>query len=268
MIHFWQDEVSKHWQEHPIQVSDLNATVKINTYSIDLHLSNGNPKPVEGQIHISGKENMVIYINNKKYFLVSDKSIGLDFSDYINIVCPLDSIAAAPIVIAADFLDTDLVIDPTQGLQEKIKEKITSGKDLSNAKKQNGDLLIAGNYNAKELDEIAKTINTLAATAGQLGHESANSKSGNQITANGTVALAVSGSVSGNLWTETGNTLGDLFYSIKKGFTEVTAFVINKVKEGVQFVIEIAGKVVNWIVDTAKGAFAFLERIWEKLSIL
>lgn len=275
LVHFWQDAISKNWQESSVNIADLNATVKINTYSIDLHLNNTSGAILNDQIHISGKENMILYINNKKYFLTQNEKVSLNFTDYINIVYPIDSIAAASLVITANFLETDIVIDPTLGVQEKIKEKIKSGKDLVTAKRQDGKPLLTKNYDIQTLDEIAATISIVAATAGTLE----SSQTGNlsfsgdgpeplaQLNFQGKTALAAHKLTAGNWLAETGSAIGDLFYSIKKGFIEVTGFVVNKIKEGVQFMIEIAGKVVKWIASTAKAAVEFLERIWEKVKV-
>jgi len=253
LIQFWQDAVSKNWQEHEVNIADLNKTVKINSYSVDLHFTNTSA-PISDQIHIFSKENRILYVNNKKYFLSPGSKVSLDFTDYINIVCPVDSIAAAPVHIDAAFLDEPLVVDLSRGVQEKMKEKIKSGKDLAAARKQDGTPLISGNYDTHALDQLAAAISLTANAAVQLDKKPA-----------GGISLPARSAY--GFSEDRGYTIGDILYSIKKGFVKVSSFIINKVKEGVQLVIEIGGKVLKWIANTAKDALSFIERLWESTKV-
>ncbi|RBL89761.1 hypothetical protein [Chitinophaga flava] len=264
LVHFWQDAVSKNWQEMAVGVANLDNSVELNTYTTEVNFSKEVPSAqANGKISISSKENTILYINNKKHFLTIGKHIELDYINRINIICPVDSLAAPAITISAPFLDAPLHIEPAKGIAEKLTEKIKSGADLRSAKKQNGELLLKGSFDPKKLDSVASAINNIAGTAITLSGQGKENPPNaiTQVTFGGTIpADAI-------FLTDIGNTIGDIFYSIKKGFMEITRFFIEKVAQGVQFIIEVGGKVIRWIANAAKDAIIFLEKVWEKVKV-
>lgn len=275
LVHFWQDAVSTTWQETPIGVADLDSTIELNTYSTEVNFSKEvSSVQVDGKISISCEQSTVLYINNKKHFLTTGNEIELDYINRIHIICPTDSLAAPVITISAPFLDAPLHIDPARGVAEKLKEKIKSGADLGRLKKQNGELLVKGNFDKKTLDKVASAINHIADTAVTLGGQHTEPSnpgqshlvmqaafSDNLVMAGGTIPAGTT------FLTDIGNAIGDIFYSVKKGFMEITDFIIEKIGQGVQFIIEVGGKVIRWIAKAAKDAMSFLEKVWEKVKV-
>jgi hypothetical protein len=184
----------------------------------------------------------------------------LDYTQKINFIYPTESIAVPTVTLSSNLLDTDIKIDPTAGIRTAFKTKIQSGNDLKQAKRQDGSPLLRENFDATELDEIAtKMTQTLAA-----GDDLVNASPAKQ---QALTSPQLQESVDGGAIASIGNALGDIWHSVKKGFTKVTNFIVNKVKEGIQFVIEIGGKIYKWVAQAVKDAVAFLERIWEKVKV-
>lgn len=274
LVHLWQDGVSKSWHETPVSVNDdvLKNALSVDSYTIDLNLVNENNTTITDSLQIGSKENLVLYINNRKYHITPSAPLALPFNNKYNIILPTDSLAVPEITVTAPYIDNAIVIDATVQIRQKIAEKIKTGSDIASAKKQDGTPLISGSYDAKTLDSIAKAIKNVSENADKIKggtlprRDEGKDERATQIAAlnfqNGTGAVA---QPSGGLLS--GNAIGDILYAIKKGYETVTSFVVNAVSDGLQFVMEIGGKMIKWIAQAAKDAVAFLERVWEKVKV-
>ncbi|MGZ3943781.1 MAG: hypothetical protein ACXVJB_02505 [Mucilaginibacter sp.] len=259
LIHLWQDSVSKTWHEDDVSVDNLDDVMLINSFTIDLNFINEKTDNIiTDPITIQSRQNFAIYINNKKYQLLSALPIELPYADYYNIVYPADSIAVPEITILAPFLDEAIVIDPTASLKEKISTKIRTGADLANAKKQDGTPLISGTYDMATLNEAAQTIHNVSSK-----REKANGSEAASLAKGGDSQIIMANQQP----FETGNALGDFLYSARKGFDAITNFTVNIVNDALQFVVEIGEKALKWMAKAASDIMSFLEKVWEKLKV-
>lgn len=264
-IHIWQDIVSKSWSEAVLSVEDLKDMREVNSYTIDVNLTNYGSVAIMDPVLISCKENFYVYINNRKYLLSPSYPIELPFSSYYSIIYPTDTIAVPEISFTAKFLDEPLYIDPTAPLKRDISERIKTGSDLANAKRKNGQPLLSGRFDDKTLNAVADALQKATnIPAGNVNNREALRGDQQPIallsdTSNEAVLKQVP---------ESGNAVADLLYSIRKGFDDVTGFAINAVESAWKFVLEIGGKIVEWVVNTAKDVMTFLEQVWAKVKVL
>jgi len=273
LIHFWQDAVSTIWKEDLINISNLNSLKEISTYTIDIQFLPEN-KAINfdelnrKKINLSFANNTVLYINNKKYFIPSNTDHSLDFSDKLNLMIPTDSIVVSDINIQADFLDRDITINPTEGVKGILKEKIKSGEDLKNAAKQNGEKLIPEEFDSKTLNEVADTFNKMMKASDQI--EENNGQLNEKVLTELKSPFAAENNVSYNTGIpgiNLGFSFGDVWNSVKKGFAVITEFVVERVKNGINFIIKIGETALNWIVETSKDVVRFIEKVWEKVKV-
>lgn len=273
LIHFWQDAVSTVWKEDLINISDLNSLKEISTYTVDIELSPLNSQmsfnEINSQkINLSSSNNVTLYIDNRKYFLPSNTSRSLDFSRKFNLMIPTDSIVVSDIKIEADFLDDDITISPTEGIKNVLKEKVKSGDDLKNAVKHNGEKLISEEFDRKTLNEVAETFNKMMKVSDQIAEN--NGQLNEKAIADLKIPFAEQAPASTNstfLGVNLGFSFGDVWNSVKKGFAVITEFIVEKVKDGVNFIIKIGETVINWVVETAKDVIRFVEKVWEKVKV-
>ena len=273
LIHFWQDAVSTIWKEDLINISDLNSLKEISTYTVDIEFlpeveAKNTDQLNKSKIKLSSPNNVALYIDNRKYFLPSNTPRELDFSRKLNLMIPTDSIVVSDLKIEADFLDDDITINPTAGIKNILKEKIKNGEDLKNAVKQNGEKLIPEEFDRKTLDEVADTFNKMIKVSEQI--EENNGQLKEEIIADlktPSVEPPQASSDTNFLGVNLGFSFGDVWNSVKKGFAVITEFVVERVKDGVNFIIKIGETAINWIVETAKDVIRFVEKIWEKVKV-
>lgn len=255
LMHVWQDAVSKSWRETEVSIENMNDMLAVSSFTIDLNLANEGSSPITDPLYIRCKENFYVYINNRKYHLSPAWPAELPYSNYYNIIYPADSIAMPEISLTAAFLDEAIHIDPTAPLKQKISEKIRNGSDLANARKQDGTPLVTGSYDQKTLDSVADAIQKASVATSQTTPV-ATSLGISLLSSNSVMQLP-----------ETGNAISDLLYSVRQGFDAITGFAVDVVNSAWKFVLEIGGKIIEWVVNTARDVMTFLEQVWAKIKV-
>ena len=257
LIHFWQDGVSTQWQEQFMNVDNMETTSEIETYTINLSFSAENMSNLSNKrFAISCDENIKLYINNNAQFLLTNQETSFDLADnqMVNIMIPVASLQTAKLTISGDFLDNPIGIDPALGTMRKLKTQLSSADALRNAKTQKGKSLVSASVSDADIKAAADAI-------GKMGDAAENLKQ-----ATPQYKTLLSASTSNLEMDNSGNLIGDLWHSVKRGFNEITSYVIEKVKEGYKVIVEIAGQVIDFIVDTVKKVVKVLEMVFDKIK--
>lgn len=267
LIHFWQDKETTSWHEHPVVLEDLKELKKLKTFTVNVQFKSDTALlSFHGEkVTVSAEANLLVYIGGKKVVISPQKSYETTIQDdYINIVYPTKSVAASQLYVEADFLPSKVAIDPAHKLKEEIKVKFGNKDTLKNAKLPNGKPLIDSSVSDRDLEQIAsatnKTYEYFERSDGK--HSSATPDSVKVATTNTTKHHAHSTTVS-----TFGNALGDIWHAIKNDFVKPAEYIIEKVKDGVQFVIKIGEEVFKWVSQVVSDVYHFLERVWEKVKL-
>jgi len=251
LTELWQDAVSGRWHEHLLGISDLSSSRLINTYTLDLYFEKHDlEESIQEKISLTAKASTFIYLNDIKYQLKAGAPLEFPFAEYVNIMCPLDSLVFPEIEISSRLFEKDLIINPGHPVSTTLAEKIRSADDLRKAVKQNGELLVPASTDAALLKEAASLTTTL--------------------TGNNNIqpAFAMQKDLELGLWHNISESLQDLLFSIKKGFAAAQDFIVEKAKSGWRFILKIGGTIYNWVGDTLNDIFSFLERVWEKIGVV
>src|SRR6476661_6522945 len=266
LIHFWQDEETTSWHEHPVALPNVEELKKLETFTVNVQFkSDAAMLSFHGEkVNISSEANLLVYIGGNKVAIGPQKSYEATIEDdYINIVYPTKSISASQIYVEADFLASKVTIDPAHKLKTEIKVKFGDKNTLKNAKLPNGKPLIDSSVNDSDLEQIVSATNKAYEHIDQLnGDQSLATPNAVQFAAAAPAQLETP-----SITSDIGNTFGDIWHSIKKGFVEVTEFISEKVKDGVKFIIKIGKEVFEWVSKAVSDVFHFLERIWEKVKV-
>ncbi len=268
LIHFWQDGVSTTWQESFPSIPSLSNAMEVSSYTIDLDFTvNAGSDPLTDDIEISSEENLILYINNSKYALVKGKVQYIAYRSSINILYPTQSLAMPKLKVSAKFLDDPIVIDPTKGIRKELNSRINSGTDLAEMRKQDGMPLVKIGTDQSTLDQVAAALISVLHQTENIGEVKNNNQMEEISLKFEPRETAITVALEMGFIDNIGNAIGDVWHSVKKGFNEITGFVIKQVGNVITFVIELGNKIIEWVVDTVKSAVAFLERIWEKIKV-
>ena len=263
LIHFWQDEQTTGWHEHPVVVQDLEKLNTLETFTINVQFKSDPPmRSFHGEkVRVSAEANLLVYIGGKKVAIGLQQYYEATIEDdYINIVYPTNSVAASNLYIEADFLPSKVTIDPARQLKTEIKLKFGDQTTLKNAKLPNGEPLIdPHSVSDQDLEQMVKATHQAYAHIDQLDQLPSVAAHPNLLAA--TMPQETFGLSS------IGNAFGDVWHAIKKGFVEAADFIVETVKDGVKFVIKIAGEVFEWVSQAVSDVFHFLERVWEKVKV-
>ena len=262
LIHFWQDKVSTQWHEQFLNVDNMNFTREIESYTIELGFTAEKMADLfDKRLEIKSDENIAIYINNKRYFLIDEKPLMLDLvqNQMLNIIYPVKTLQAGKIILSGDFLDDTIEISPASGVMKKIKDKLSSPEALKKAKTQTGNPLISGSLSDKDLANVAKAIS-------QMGDANEKLASNEPVAAMSGIGGAAILSATAERGSWLGNAIGDLYHAVERGFATVTRFVIETAGKVYKVIIEIAGQVIDFIVDTAKKVVAFVEKVFNSVK--
>lgn len=274
LIHFWQDKISTHWHEHYLNVPNAQQARSIESYTIDIKLEADNLEWLIGKhLKLSTEENMALYINNSRRFLIAGEPLLLKADEFhFNIVYPTQSLAAPKLRFNADFIDGTLEIDPAKGVMTVLSEKLGTKENLRKAKNSDGKALLSGSQDDETLKKVAESMQQLSGVADKVEQKKPNLRSSSSATlTSGRPLLAVNFAAPtpalDSFLDSAANALGDLFHSLKKGFVQLVDFVVSVAGEVYRFVVKIGNAILDFIVETAKAVVAFAEKIFEKIKV-
>lgn len=267
LIHFWQDKETTSWNEHPVVLEELEKLNKLETFTLNVQFKSDDAiLGFHGEkVSISAEANLLVYIGGKKVAIGPEKSYETTIQeDYINIVYPTKSIAASPLYVEADFLQSKETIDPAHKLKAEIKDKFGDKDKLKNAKLPNGNSLIDSSVSDSDLDEIVSATNNAYELTNHLdGRENLATPNAVQFA----VIAPAQPQDLGSVFSDIGNAYGDIWHAVKKGFVEVTHFTAEILGDAVKFTFKIGEEVFEWVSKAVSDVFHFLERIWEKIKV-
>lgn len=277
LIHFWQDEETSNWHEHPVVLENLNKVKQLETFTVNVRFKCDEKMLsfYEEKAKISAEANLLVYIDGKKVAIGPQKSYEVTMEgDYINIVYSTKSIAASRLYVEADFLPSKVTIDPAHKLKEKIKVKFGNKDTLKNAKLPNGESLIDSSVSDNDLEQIVSVTNKVCEQIEQLdGEQSSDKPSSVEFSTQLAQPQGIDGAAialpppQALDFSYMGNPLGDIWHALKKGFVAVTEFIAERVEDGIQFIIKIGNKIWKWVSKNYPELAYFLERVWEKIKV-
>ena len=276
LIHFWQDKVTTHWYEFPVHIEALEKTKKLETFTVNVQFSCDTLLRSfhNEKVKISAEYNISVYVNERKVSIGPNNSFEASIEhNQINIVYPTKSIAVPVLFLEADFIDGKFPVDPAHKLKEKLKDTFSNKEKLRKAKKQNGGSLISPSISDEELEQVTSATTQIFAHLENIKSESQPHTEPYIPFASGAASMTLAASfyeptpILGDVISEIGSGIGEVWHCIEKGFTKVTNFIVKVVEDGVEFVIEIGKKVIKWISKKASDVWQFLQRVWEKLKV-
>ena len=271
LTQLWQDATTTLWNKNTLTIKGLDSLKEVESYSAHIRFSSSAAnKTFQGlNVKLSAESNLLVYVNSKSYHIGPNHevSIPLNAAAEFTVICPVKDISTCRILLNAKFLEKTVAINLAQQVLEDLEKKITSGKALGSAKKQNGNLLVPEGTDSKTLNSAADGIKKMLSVAKTM-EENTPLKSTSFSIGNvsqptqmrGTIAA--SGSLSHN-----GLTLGDFLHSVWNSAKQAVEFVVEKIKDGVKFVIKIGEQIFNWIVKTIREIGSFIQKIFDAIKV-
>lgn len=269
LTRLWQDETTTLWNKNTLTIKGIDSLKEVESYSAHIRFNSKATKTFQGlQVKLSAESNLFVYVNSESYHIGPDHevSIPLDVSAELTVICPVRDIASCRILLNADFLKKTVAINLAQQVLEDLEKKITSGDALANARKQNGNLLVAKGTDPKILNSAATGIQDMLATAKTMENDAPLKRTSFAIGAVSPPIQARDVAASKALFHQ-GLTLGDFLHSVWDSAKQAVEFVIEKVKGGIKFIIKIGEQVFNWIVKTIREIGSFIQKIFDAIKV-
>lgn len=269
LTRLWQDATTTLWNKNTLTIKGIDSLKEVESYSAHIRFSSKATKTFQGlHVKLSAESNLFVYVNSKSYHIGPDHevSIPLGVAAEFTVICPVKDIASNRILLNATFLEKTVAINLAQKVLEDLKKKVTSGKDLANARKQNGELLVVKGTDPTILKSAANGIQEMLSAAKTIENDAPLKRTSFTI-GNTNQNIQARGKIVTNSLSHAGLTLGDFLHSIWDGAKQAVEFVVEKIKDGVQFVIKIGEQVFNWIVKTIQEIGSFIQKIFDAIKV-
>lgn len=269
LTQLWQDSTTTLWNKNTLTIKGIDSLKEVESYSahIRFHSQTAN-KTFQGvHVQLKADSNLFVYVNSKSYHIGPEHevSIPLDVSAEFTVICPVKDIASSNIILNANFLKKPVAINLSEQVLRNLEEKVTSGEALANARKQNGNLLVAKGTDPSLLNSAANGIKEMLSVAKTVENGTAFSSNSFGIgTSNQTTAAR---SIVNPSNIHQGLTLGDFLHSVWDSTKKAFEFVVEKVKDGVKFIIKIGEQIFNWIVKTMREIGHFIQKIFDAINV-
>lgn len=269
LTQLWQDATTTLWNKNTLTIKGLDSLKEVESYSAHIQFHSNATKTFQGlQVRLSAESNLFVYVNGESYHIGPDHevSIPLTVSAEFTVICPVKDITSCRILVNADFLEKTVAINLAQQVLEDLEKKITSGDALADARKQNGELLVAKGTDPKILNNAAAGIQDMLTTAKTMENDAPLKRTSFAI---GTVSppIQARGAAASKALFHQGLTLGDFLHSVWDSAKQAVEFVIEKVKDGIKFVIKIGEQIFNWIVKTIREIGSFIQKIFDAIKV-
>lgn len=267
----WQDAVTTLWNKQTVTVKAVDSLKEIESYSAHVQFKSKTvAKTFAGtKVKISADSNLFIYINSESYHIGPEQeaTIQLGVVPEFTIIVPVSDIASSRIFLNADFLKQKETVSITGKVFDRLQDRITKANGLENLEKPDGSSLVPQGTNPQTVQNAAEGIHQLFSVADTMKEEKGK---GFKAT-----SFAIKGVNSGNATSlelqnslpNHGITLGDFLHAIWDTATTVMDFVVEKVKDGVQFVIKIGNEVFAWVVKTLREIGSFIQKIFDAIKV-
>ena len=271
LTRLWQDTTTTLWNKNTLTIKGIDSLKEVESYSAHVRFNSKATKTFQGlQVKLSAESNLFVYINSESYHIGPDHevTIPLDVSAELTVICPVKDIASCRILLNANFLKKTVAINLAQQVLEDLGEKITSGDALADARKQNGELLVAKGTDADTLKSAAAGIQDMLSAAKTMETDAPLQRTSFTVGRIATPNVQMrSTSVAASSTIHQGLTLGDFLHAIWDGAKQAAEFVIEKIKDGVKFVIKIGEQVFNWIAKTLREIGSFIQKIFDAIKV-
>mgnify|MGYP003691524673 CR=1 FL=1 len=271
LTQLWQDATTTLWNKNTLTIKGIDALKEVESYSVHIRFNSKATKTFQGlSVKLRAESNLFVYVNSKSYHIGPDHEvrIPLDVSAEFTVICPVKDIATCRILLDADFLKQTVAINLAQQVLEDLGEKITSGDALANARKQNGELLVTKGTDAETLKSAASGIQDMLSVAKTMETDAPMKKASFAVGQNAIANTQMrSAQITKGFSTHQGLTLGDFLHAVWDGAKQVAEFVVEKIKDGVKFVIKIGEQVFNWIVKTLREIGSFIQKIFDAIKV-
>ncbi|WP_046745883.1 hypothetical protein [Kordia zhangzhouensis] len=268
LTQLWQDATTTLWNKNTLTIKGIDSLKEVESYSAHIQFRSKATKTFQDlQVRLSAESNLFVYVNGESYHIGPDHevSIPLGVSAEFTVICPVKDIASSNIILNANFLKKPVAINLSEQVLRNLEEKVTSGEALANARKQNGNLLVAKGTDPALLNSAANGIKEMLSVAKTVENGTAFSSNSFGIGTSNQTTAARSIVNSSNI--HQGLTLGDFLHSVWDSTKKAFEFVVEKVKDGVKFIIKIGEQIFNWIVKTIREIGHFIQKIFDAISV-
>ncbi|WP_027416047.1 hypothetical protein [Aneurinibacillus terranovensis] len=291
LLHYHQDLQTTRWLSHSITVKSLDSLLSVNAYHTQIRITDEYGYPVAGsKMKLTSSELTQVTINNKTYYVDQKQDaieMETDTLGNVTIIHQVTSLASPTFTVEGEAFPQPVPINPLTDIQNKLSTM--SEDDFINARLQTDDATITKPlFQGRSKDDLKgahQSIQQLISMGNQLPSKN-NQNSGTPQT--NTTPLATKFSIDFNgktpAYTEHADSsilmsasqpdfsfssafdgityfFGDIWNSIKKGFIEVTGFIIEKVSEGIRIVI-------NGIKEAFHVVISFAEQVWDVVEFI
>jgi len=158
---FEQDTVLGLWKPVPLFTPALETTVQVRAYTSQITIADGNKLPmVNSEVVLKSSGSVTIIANGQQMTIdPSGTPVRTDHSGLLTLIIPTEDIHSYEFFVQAPGGKGPVfMVDPTEKVNQELS-KIQTGKDLEDARLQDGSKLLAGTkLNSKEIEQAAKAI--------------------------------------------------------------------------------------------------------------
>lgn len=303
LAYLYQDPGTTLWRESNVPLADTGNILEFNCYTTHLHFADEGFVPlINKPVQLTASAWSFVTVNGKVHSIdpTTPATVPTDAQGNITIINKVEKLATPIFHLRADFLTQALDVNPGHKISAGLKQ-VKRGDDLSNAKLHNGAPLLDSAFDQATLESAAQSVQQLTQasdtlpgerpTAGDhpralavapalhsldpgkvpLGHIWGITFANGGVTyvegsaARALVAPPVSRDIVAMVSAEEFFAdIGDFCEALWNGLTQIGHFVLEKVEEGLKFIVNVAGKVFNFILKTVMEVLKVINWVLEK----
>jgi hypothetical protein len=302
LAYLYQDPGTTLWKESNVPLMDTGHVLEFNCYTTHLHFEDESYQPlINKPVQITASAWSFVTVNGKVHSIdpTTPATVPTDAQGNITIINKVEKLATPVLHLQADFLSQALDVNPGHKISEGLKQ-VKSGGDLSTAKLHNGQPLLDKSFDQGTLDSAAQSVQQLTQAGDSLpasgsssgGHMRAMAvapslhllnpaqvpvghiwgmsfANGQAIYVEGADARALvapthsHGMVAMTSAEEFFADIGDFFESLWNGLKEIGHFILEKVEDGLKFIINVAGKVFHFVLKVVMEVLKVINWVLE-----
>lgn len=303
LAYLYQDPGTTLWRESNVPLADTGNILEFNCYTTHLHFEDESYQPIFNKpVQVTASAWSFVTINGKVHSIdpTTPATVLTDAQGNITIINKVEKLATPIIHLQADFLTHALDVNPGHKISEGLKQ-VKGSDDLTNAQLRNGQPLLDKSFDQGTLDGAAQSVQQLTQAGASLpvngatpgghmramavapslhlldpaqvpvGHIWGISFANGQTTyvegaaaralvapahPHGMVAMASAGEFFADI--------GDFFESLWNGLKEIGHFVLEKVEEGLKFIVNVAGKVFHFVLKVVMEVLKVINWVLEQ----
>jgi hypothetical protein len=279
--------------ETDLPLFSTGETLEIDTYTTHISLRGANLMPLpNANLLVNASKRTLTIINGRAHVIDDDPAepvrVTTDFAGNVTIIQRVTTISTPSFRLRADFIDGAIDVDPAAKLMAGLR-RVQSGDDLANAPTQDGKPLVTRQVDRATLDGAASAVKRLTDLADQVP---AGGDDGSTQLLPGRTALGARLRAAGRdphyCWGVTfgdqgaryieGDTArdlqhgrrsffafaGDVLHALQSGLEEVRHFVVQLVDDALEFIVEIGGTLVKFVIEALEQVYLVIHWVLEK----